>query len=84
MKRLIITLIVLFVGTNCFALNFNKMNTIYTQSALQRAKYYPQNSYSKRYRRQPNYIFTPQQARYYGYRTPQLYGTYNSYYGRRY
>lgn len=53
------------------------------------ARYYPQNNfYANRLRQQrKNYIYSPQQARYYGYRVPQQpmggyynpYGAYNPY-----
>ena len=81
--KLLTVVLVMFIGSGSYALNFKQANTVYTQAALQRAKYYPQNQYAYRYRRQNNnYIYSPQQARYYGYRIPQQTGTYNPSYRR--
>ena len=86
MKRILVLLLMIFISvTGCYALDINN-DTAYTQYARNRAKYYPQNSFANRYRRQQqqNYIFSPQQARYYGYRVPNQVGTYNSPYYNRY
>lgn len=89
MKRVLIIFLVIFMFISVdttSALSINNQ-TAYTNFAQNRAKYYPQNTFANRYRRQQrqNYIFSPQQARYYGYRTPNQMGSYsynNPYYNR--
>ena len=51
-----------------------------------RTKYVPRNNlYNNRYQRRPNYIYSPQQARYNGYRTGiNGLGYNNTYYYNRY
>lgn len=86
MKRLFIVFLLVFLSAgSSFALDIHS-DTAYTQYARNRAKYYPQNSFANRYRRSQNqnYIFSPQQARYYGYRVPNQTGTFNSPYYNRY
>ena len=89
MKRVFTLLLITFIcfsANSVYALSINN-ETNYTRYAQNRAKYYPQNTFANRYRRQQrqNYIFSPQQARYYGYRTPNQMGSYsynNTYYNR--
>jgi len=78
MKKFIITVLTIFmISPLCFAFNLNGSGLRYAG----RMKYCPQyNMYSNRYRQQQkNYIYSPQQARYYGYRVPQQRGYYNQY-----
>ena len=57
----------------------------YSNYARNYARFYPQRGYQSQYRRQQqNYIFTPQQARYYGYRYPNQNATYGNPYYRGY
>ncbi len=74
---LIITLLSI---SNCYAFSLNGSGSVYAGSARNYARYYQQNPYANRYSRQPKqYIFSAQQARYYGYRVPQQQQTTNAY-----
>ncbi len=91
MKRIIClfgVLIAFITGINsCFAISYNSINSAYTTNALMRARYYPRNMYNNRYQRMNTnrYIYTPQQARYNGFRTGiNGVGYNNSYYYNRY
>ena len=82
--KLFIQLLVLsmFV-TPCFAASINK-DTTYTTNAKNWSKYYQPRAVlvNRNQMRRKNYIFTPQQARYYGYRGVNgSYGTYRPTYG---
>ncbi|MCM1266113.1 MAG: hypothetical protein NC200_07935 [Candidatus Gastranaerophilales bacterium] len=81
MKKACLLILTLFVSMPfCFALSL-KSDNVYG-SARNYAKYYPQTNYSNRYRKQQkSYVFTPQQAKYYGYRVPtqQTNSYYNPY-----
>ena len=85
MKKVLIAFISLFVLAQVsYAFNLNGSGLRYAG----RTKYYPQgNIYANRYQRpRSNYIYSPQQARYYGYRVPQqnmrFYSPYNNPYRR--
>lgn len=81
MKKIIIsifTILTLFSNSICHAFSFKG-----EYSAQNMAKYYPQ-TYNRRYQPQrKTYVYSQQQAKYYGYRTPQN-NYYNSGYTRRY
>lgn len=82
----VLIIICLFLNTqDTFALSINR-NNAYNTYAINRARYYPQNNWANRYQRpRPNYTFTPQQARYYGYRNGMYGAGYNNtYYYNRY
>jgi len=67
------------VCADCYAFSLNGRGAVYAGSARNYAKYYQQNNYANRYRRQPKqYIFSAQQARYYGYRVPEQTNTTNN------
>ena len=64
MKRVFTLLLITFIcfsANSVYALSINN-ETNYTRYAQNRAKYYPQNTFANRYRRQQrqNYIFSPQ------------------------
>lgn len=84
---LILSMILIGLCPTSYALSFSE-NTAYTNYALNRAKFCPNGAYARnRFMRQQrnNYIYTPQQARYNGYRTG-IGGTgyNNTYYYNRY
>lgn len=68
----------------CYSWSISK-NTPYTNYALNSARYYPQRQVMVNRYRRPNkyYIYTPQQARYNGFRTGAP-GYNNMYYHNRY
>ena len=88
MKKIFLVLTLLFsfmlISKPCLALSFSNASAQYSAAARTRARFVPRGYYANRYmRQQNNYIYSPQQARYYGYRTPQqnyMYG--NPYYNR--
>lgn len=84
MKKVFCLLIILVLAsyTNVNASLYSSAKTNYAMNARNVVRYYPQRPYSRRFRRQPNYLYSPQQARYYGYRIPQnnMYGNTNPYY----
>ena len=91
MKKILSGFAILFVligmMQSAYALSINQ-STPYTNYAVNRAKYYPTGTYARnRFIRQQrnNYIYSPQQARYNGYRSG-IYGTgyNNTYYYNRY
>ena len=76
---LLIISIFFITGNDCFAFSLNGSGSVYAGSARDYAKFFPQNNYAYRYRRQPkNYIYSAQQAKYYGYRVPQQANTTNN------
>lgn len=85
MKKHILT-ILLILAITPMSFGFGSYNP--NMSYANRARYYSQrNIYANRYPRgRNNYIYSPQQAKYYGYRTPQMNGYNNMYYNhyRRY
>jgi hypothetical protein len=85
MKKLVSIFFVLMFTcsyANAFTLNGSGMNY------AGRTRYIPRNTvYGNRFQRpHPNYIYSPAQARYYGYRTNGIYGAgyNNTYYYNRY
>ncbi|MBO6273187.1 hypothetical protein J6O48_10485 [bacterium] len=86
MKKLILFIIFTMVcQVSAFAYSFSEASSQYSEVARTRAKYIPQGQFVNRYRRQQNNrIYSPQQARYYGYRVPQQNYYNNPYYNRYY
>lgn len=77
-KACLLFLTIILSIQTCFAFSLGVSNNY--GSARNYAKFYPQSNYSNRYKKQQkSYIFTPQQAKYYGYRIPTQ-QTSNSYY----
>ncbi|MCD8377260.1 MAG: hypothetical protein LUB59_00565 [Candidatus Gastranaerophilales bacterium] len=85
MKNLhkILSVLIIFTAfaQSCSAFSFSSLSNSYADSARNYAKYYPQNtSYVNRYAKQKkSYIYSSQQAKYYGYRAPEQ-TTNNPYY----
>lgn len=77
---IIIIIFVSYIPSNASV--FSNASANYAMNARNVVRYYPQRPYSRRFRRQPNYLYSPQQAKYYGYRIPQnnMYGNTNPYY----
>lgn len=87
MRKFVVLLFILcFVCTNIVqASMWGQASANYSNYARNYARYYPQRGYMSQYRRsQSNYVFTPQQARYYGYRYPNQNATYGNPYYRGY
>jgi len=82
MRKYILTLLMIIsIAPTSFGFGSYNPNMTYAN----RARYYSQrNMYANRYQRpRSNYIYSPQQAKYYGYRAPQING-YNPMYYNRY
>lgn len=78
-KIIILSFLILFSISECNAFSLGNDNAL--GSARNMAKYYSGYGYSNQYRRQPkNYVYSAQQAKYYGYRVPQQ--SSNPYYNR--
>ena len=87
LKKFILGFILLSLCTPVFALSASR-DTAYTSNARSFSRYYQPRAVlvnRNQMQRRNNYIFTPQQARYYGYRTG-INGTgyNNTYYYNRY
>lgn len=88
MKKIIclITILTIFIGITPSANAFSVSGRVSPAYTMNRARYCPYNNmYANRYMNQKRYIYSPQQARYNGYRTGiQGNGYNNTYYYNRY
>ena len=85
MKKAVLFLAAIFIlhSLTCLTFAFGSISPAFAVNNGTYARCYPPNSYNRFARRQKNYIFSPQQARYYGYRVPQQQAVPNGYYNRR-